>query len=65
MALKILEGVCRPLKIRLEQILVAEPGPVALYKLVAVLSADNQEGFLNKIFDFFQKTRAKKLQTVK
>jgi hypothetical protein len=37
MMLKILEGVCRPLKIRLEQILVAEPGPVALYKLSNLL----------------------------
>ena len=37
MMLKILEGVCRPLKIRLEHILVAEPGPVALYKLSNLL----------------------------
>jgi len=37
MMLKILEGVCRPLKIRLEQILVAEPGLVALYKLSNLL----------------------------
>ena len=34
---KIMEGVCRPLKMRVEQILVSEPGPVILYKLSNLL----------------------------
>lgn len=34
---KIMEGVCRPLKMRVEQILVSEPGPVTLYKLSNLL----------------------------
>ncbi|XP_033109171.1 conserved oligomeric Golgi complex subunit 6-like [Anneissia japonica] len=29
----ITEGVCRPFKVRVEQVIVAEPGPVVLYKL--------------------------------
>ena len=39
---KILEGVCRPLKLRIEQILVAEPGPVILYKLSNLLQFYHQ-----------------------
>lgn len=39
---KILEGVCRPLKLRIEQILVAEPGPVVLYKLANLLQFYHQ-----------------------
>merc|ERR1712130_837417 len=39
---KILEGVCRPLKLRIEQILVAEPGPVVLYKLSNLLQFYHQ-----------------------
>ena len=31
------EGVCRPLKVRLEQVVVSEPGSVALYKLSNLL----------------------------
>ena len=34
---KIMEGVCRPLKMRVEQILVSEPGRVTLYKLSNLL----------------------------
>ncbi|KAJ7990079.1 hypothetical protein DPEC_G00296570 [Dallia pectoralis] len=33
----ITEGVCRPLKVRLEQVIVAEPGAVLLYKLSNLL----------------------------
>ena len=33
----ITEGVCRPLKVRLEQVVVSEPGPVLLYKLTNLL----------------------------
>ncbi|XP_072180671.1 conserved oligomeric Golgi complex subunit 6-like [Diadema setosum] len=29
----ITEGICRPFKVRVEQVIVAEPGPVLLYKL--------------------------------
>lgn len=49
MMLKILEGVCRPLKLRLEQILVAEPGPVILYKLSNLLQFYQRtiEGIIN------------------
>lgn len=31
------EGVCRPLKTRVEQILVSEPGPVTLYRLTNLI----------------------------
>ncbi|XP_060902937.1 conserved oligomeric Golgi complex subunit 6 [Labrus mixtus] len=33
----ITEGVCRPLKVRIEQVIVAEPGAVLLYKLSNLL----------------------------
>ncbi|XP_048836711.1 conserved oligomeric Golgi complex subunit 6 [Brienomyrus brachyistius] len=33
----ITEGVCRPLKVRIEQVVIAEPGPVLLYKLSNLL----------------------------
>ncbi|XP_013389501.1 conserved oligomeric Golgi complex subunit 6-like [Lingula anatina] len=33
----ITEGVCRPFKVRVEQVVVAEPGPVLLYKLTNLL----------------------------
>uniref|UniRef100_A0A669EK00 Conserved oligomeric Golgi complex subunit 6 n=1 Tax=Oreochromis niloticus TaxID=8128 RepID=A0A669EK00_ORENI len=33
----IIEGVCRPLKVRIEQVIVAEPGAVLLYKLSNLL----------------------------
>ncbi|KAM4567234.1 conserved oligomeric Golgi complex subunit 6 [Odontesthes bonariensis] len=33
----ITEGVCRPLKVRIEQVIVAEPGSVLLYKLSNLL----------------------------
>ncbi|XP_077861444.1 conserved oligomeric Golgi complex subunit 6-like [Saccoglossus kowalevskii] len=33
----ITEGVCRPFKVRVEQVLVSEPGPVILYKLANLL----------------------------
>ncbi|XP_061536768.1 conserved oligomeric Golgi complex subunit 6 isoform X2 [Phycodurus eques] len=33
----ITEGVCRPLKVRMEQVIVAEPGAVLLYKLSNLL----------------------------
>ncbi|XP_070537698.1 conserved oligomeric Golgi complex subunit 6-like isoform X2 [Ptychodera flava] len=33
----ITEGVCRPFKVRVEQVLVSEPGPVVLYKLANLL----------------------------
>ncbi|ELU12375.1 hypothetical protein CAPTEDRAFT_181210, partial [Capitella teleta] len=33
----ITDGVCRPLKVRLEQVVVSEPGPVLLYKLTNLL----------------------------
>ncbi|XP_051965570.1 conserved oligomeric Golgi complex subunit 6-like [Xyrauchen texanus] len=33
----ITEGVCRPLKVRIEQVIVAEPGAVLLYKLSNIL----------------------------
>ncbi|XP_022097999.1 conserved oligomeric Golgi complex subunit 6-like [Acanthaster planci] len=33
----ITEGVCRPLKVRVEQVIVAEPGPVLLYRLANLL----------------------------
>ena len=39
---KIMEGVCRPLKMRVEQILVSEPGPVILYKLSNLLQFYSQ-----------------------
>ncbi|XP_078686583.1 conserved oligomeric Golgi complex subunit 6-like [Branchiostoma floridae x Branchiostoma belcheri] len=34
----ITEGVCRPFKVRVEHVLVAEPGPVILYKLANLLN---------------------------
>ncbi|XP_071838293.1 conserved oligomeric Golgi complex subunit 6-like [Apostichopus japonicus] len=33
----ITEGICRPFKVRVEQVIVAEPGPVVLYKLANLL----------------------------
>ncbi|XP_038050783.1 conserved oligomeric Golgi complex subunit 6-like isoform X2 [Patiria miniata] len=33
----ITEGVCRPLKVRVEQVIVADPGPVLLYRLTNLL----------------------------
>uniref|UniRef100_H2Y655 Conserved oligomeric Golgi complex subunit 6 n=1 Tax=Ciona savignyi TaxID=51511 RepID=H2Y655_CIOSA len=33
----VLEGVCRPLKVRVEQVLVSEPGTLILYKLTNLL----------------------------
>ncbi|XP_030837791.1 conserved oligomeric Golgi complex subunit 6 [Strongylocentrotus purpuratus] len=32
----ITEGICRPFKVRVEQVIVAEPGPVLLYKLTNI-----------------------------
>jgi len=34
---RVLEGVCRPLKVRVEQVLVSEPGTLILYKLTTLL----------------------------
>ncbi|KAG8542093.1 hypothetical protein GDO81_027473, partial [Engystomops pustulosus] len=33
----ITEGVCRPLKVRIEQVIIAEPGAVLLYKISNLL----------------------------
>ena len=33
----ITEGACRPLKVRFEQIVGSQPGPVVAFKLVSVL----------------------------
>lgn len=32
-----LEGVCRPLKVRIEQVLVSEPGPLIMFKLTNLI----------------------------